>query len=111
MKKEAILGIFILIFSISYVSAATNAIAVWDFNDKYPMKGIVHVGVAAYHETGIEKVEFYRDGILHETVYEELINPDAGLQIRNGNNLTWAGESCQYSAGRIGIIKTTFNGC
>ncbi|MBS3088899.1 putative metal-binding motif-containing protein [Candidatus Pacearchaeota archaeon] len=38
-------------------------------------------------------------------------NSDGGLLTKNGKTFTWAGETCSYSAGRIGTITTTLNGC
>jgi hypothetical protein len=60
-----------------YYAQATNAIAVWAVTDKFPVTGTAHIGVSAYHESGVS-VTFKIDGIMVGTATQEEINPTTG---------------------------------
>jgi len=60
----------------SYPKSGPKVIAVWAIEDSFPVAGIIHPGVSAYHENGIERVEFYLDSKRIGEINEESINPD-----------------------------------
>jgi len=59
----------------SYPTEGTKVIGVWAIEDSFPVSGTVYPGVSAYHENGIERVEFYLDSKKIGEATEEEINP------------------------------------
>ncbi len=54
----------------------TKPIAVWGYTDRTPVRQVLHLGVAAYHENGIASVDFYSKGIFIGRTTKERINPE-----------------------------------
>lgn len=62
------------------LSAATTspAIAVWAFPDGATLTGTSHLGVVAYHASGISRIDFQVDGAPAISVDSETVNPSTG---------------------------------
>ncbi|HHI81192.1 MAG TPA: hypothetical protein ENK02_14595 [Planctomycetes bacterium] len=58
------------------VQRGTKPIAVWGYTDQTPVREILHLGVAAYHENGIASVDFYYKGVFLGRSTKEALNPE-----------------------------------
>jgi len=78
-------------------NTGTNAIAVWGFQDKWGVSGVANIGVAAYHETGMQGVTLTFGGIaglFDTTVTDERLDPAT----RPTDNQTHPGYPYFYAA-------------
>ena len=74
--KLFLLGLLLCV-SLARFAQATKAIAVWAVSDKYPVTGTAHIGVSAYHESGVS-VTIKIGGTEVGTITQEEINPGTG---------------------------------
>ena len=54
----------------------TKPIGVWGYTDRTPVRGVLHLGVAAYHENGIASVDFFYKGSFIGRATKEALNPE-----------------------------------
>ncbi len=81
-------------------AVGTPAIAVWAYPDGNTVTGTAHIGVVAYHATGIQRVDFRVDSGPTTSITEETINPDTNeyefvfnldtTQLGNGSHIVYA---------------------
>lgn len=78
MRKFIKISLIILLFVAvpSVLAFASQAIAVWAYPDSNTVSGTIHIGVVAYHETGINRVVFSINAGEKHIVTKETINPE-----------------------------------